>query len=163
MKLINPSMLKGGPDTVNIWQSCGPVPALGVVQLIFREKAKELGFVPYVGEGSAIFNCLHVNAIAPFMLKVLDLALHDDTPQGSVSERCFPVGGEEINWKNVSETFAKVLHAEGLVPGPQARSVTLDEAGEGELPMLMASNVMFASRRAEKLGYKHNGVGLVES
>ncbi|EXJ61426.1 uncharacterized protein A1O5_11741 [Cladophialophora psammophila CBS 110553] len=181
MKLINPSMLNGGPDTVILnagkrgkigtyivfpsgiyGEAAGPVPALGVVQLIFREKAKELGFVPYIGEGSAIFNCLHVNAIAPFMLKVLDLALQDDTPQGSVYERCFLIGGEEIPWKNASEAFAKVLHTEGLVPSPQARSVTLEEAGEGELPMLMASNVMFASRRAEKLGYKHNEVGLVE-
>ncbi|KIW24385.1 uncharacterized protein PV07_10103 [Cladophialophora immunda] len=181
MKLINPSMLNGGPDTVvlnagkrgNIGtyivfpsgiygEAAGPIPALGVVQLIYREKARELGFVPYVGEGSAIFNCLHVNAIAPFMLKVLDLALHEDTPQGSVYERCFLIGGPEIAWKEASEAFSKALHAEGIVPSSQARSVTLEEAGEGELPMLMASNVKFVSHRAEGLGYVHNEVGLVE-
>ncbi|KIX95724.1 uncharacterized protein Z520_08431 [Fonsecaea multimorphosa CBS 102226] len=181
MKLINPSMLNGGPDTVvlnagkrsNIGtyivfpsgiygEAAGPIPALGVVQLIYREKAKELGFVPYIGEGSAIFNCLHVNAIAPFMLKVLDLTLHEDTPQGSVYERCFIIGGPEISWKETSEAFAKTLYAEGIVPTPEARSVTLEEAGEGELPMLMSHNVKIVSRRAEELGYKHNELGLVE-
>ncbi|OAP56050.1 hypothetical protein AYL99_09229 [Fonsecaea erecta] len=181
MKLINPSMLNGGPDTVvlnagkqgNIGtyivfpsgiygNAAGPIPALGVVQLIYREKAKELGFVPYVGEGSAIFNCLHVNAIAPFMLKVLDLTLREDTPQGSVYERCFVIGGPEIAWKDASAAFAKALYADGIVSSPQARSVTREEAGEGELPMLMSSSVKFVSRRAEKLGYQHNEVGLVE-
>ncbi|KIW78506.1 hypothetical protein Z517_08343 [Fonsecaea pedrosoi CBS 271.37] len=181
MKLINPSMLNGGPDTVvltagktsNIGtyivfpsgiygEAAGPIPALGVIQLIYREKAKELGFVPYVGDGSALFNCLHVNAIAPFMLKVLDLALHEEYPQGSVYERCFLIGGPEVSWKKASDAFAKTLYAEGIVREPRARSVALEEAGGGELPMLMASNMRFVSRRAEKLGYKHNEVGLVE-
>ena len=36
--------------------STGPVKALGTIQYLMYEKVKELGFVPYVGEGSAIFN-----------------------------------------------------------------------------------------------------------
>ncbi|KAI1611505.1 hypothetical protein EDD36DRAFT_420456 [Exophiala viscosa] len=174
MKIINPEMLNGGPDTVVLnagkdsqigtyvvfpsgiyGEAAGPVPALGVIQLVFREKAKELGFVPYVGEGSAIFNCLHVKAITPFMLLLLGLALQEDSPQGSVYERCFIIGGQEMPWKTASGAFARSLHAEGVISSPEAKSVKLEEAGAGELPMLMASNMPFVSPRAQRLGYKH--------
>jgi hypothetical protein len=37
-------------------QSVGPVKALGVIQLLMALKAKELGFVPFVGAGTSIFN-----------------------------------------------------------------------------------------------------------
>ncbi|KIW16120.1 hypothetical protein PV08_06171 [Exophiala spinifera] len=181
MKLINPDMLNGGPDTVVLnagkegkittyivfpsgiyGDAAGPIPALGVIQLIFREKAEELGFVPYVGEGSAVFNCLHVNAIAPFMLLVLDAAIHDASPRGSVYERCFLISGQKISWKDTAAAFAKSLHAEGVIVSPEARSVTLEEAGGGELPMLMASNMSFVLPRSERLGYKHEELGIVE-
>jgi nucleoside-diphosphate-sugar epimerase len=181
MALINPSMLNGGPDTVVLnagkagkigtyivfpsgiyGQAAGPVPALGVIQLVFEEKAKELGFVPYIGEGSAIFNCLHVDAIAPFVLKVLDLALKPDEPQGTVYERCYLISGQEISWKEASEAFAKDLHAAGVISNPEAKSVTKAEAGEGELPMLMASDMRFKMTRATALGYTHNYPSLVE-
>jgi hypothetical protein len=75
MALINPSMLNGACDIevleagkeggiathILIPSGCygasvGPVKALGVIQLLMILKAKELGFVPYVGDGSAIFN-----------------------------------------------------------------------------------------------------------
>lgn len=142
--------------------AAGPIPALGVIQLIFREKAEELGFVPYVGEGSSVFNCLHVNAIAPFMLSVLGLAMRGGSPRGSVYERCFLIGGQNLSWKVAAGAFAKSLHAEGVIASPEARSVGLKEAGGGELPMLMASNMSFVSDRAERLGYKHEEMGLVE-
>ncbi|KAK4941151.1 hypothetical protein LTR10_018824 [Elasticomyces elasticus] len=181
MKLINPEMLNGGPDTVVLnasrdsqigtfivfpsgiyGEAAGPVPALGVIQLVFREKAQELGFVPYVGDGSAIFNCLHVKAITPFMLLLLGLALQEDKSQRSVYERCFIIGGQEMPWKAASEAFAKSLHAEGVIPSPEARSVKLEEAGGGELPMLMASNMRLTSPRAQRLGYKNEEVSLEE-
>jgi nucleoside-diphosphate-sugar epimerase len=143
-------------------EAAGPIPALGVIQLVFREKAKELGFVPYVGEGSTIFNWVHVDAISPFMLQVLDLTLREETPQGSVYERTYLIGGQEMPWKDASEAFAKVLHEEGVISSPEAKSVSLEEAGEGEVPMLMASNMRFVSNRAKKLGYRHDQPGLVE-
>lgn len=143
-------------------EAAGPIPALGVIQLIFREKAQELGFVPYVGEGSAIFNCLHVKAITPFMLLLLELALRGDSQKESVYERCFLIGGQEVPWKATSEAFARSLHAEGVISSPEARSVTLETAGGGELPMLMASNIRFVSPRSQRLGYKHEEVSLKE-
>jgi nucleoside-diphosphate-sugar epimerase len=142
--------------------STGPIKALGVIQLLMREKTKELGFVPYVGEGSTIFNVIHVNAIAPFVLLMLDLALKEEKPNGSVYERCYIIGGQEVAWKEVAEIFARVFHARGLVASPEPKSVELSDAGEGEIPMLMASSVKFISPRAEALGYKHEYEGLEE-
>ena len=37
-----------------------------------------------------------------------------------------------------------------------------EEAGEGEMPRLMAKNMLFTSRRAEKLGYKPVQASLIE-
>jgi nucleoside-diphosphate-sugar epimerase len=143
-------------------EAAGPIPALGVIQLIYREKAEELGFVPYIGEGTAVFNSLHVGAITPFMLKVLDLSLKEDTPHGSVYERCYLIGGDDIPHKDAAGAFAKLLHTQGVVSSPEARGVSAEEAGKGELPMLMASNMRFVSTRAKALGYKHEEVGLAE-
>jgi nucleoside-diphosphate-sugar epimerase len=72
------------------------------------EKAKELGFIPYVGEGTAIFNALHVKDIARFMLLVLSKALEEGV-KGSVYERCFITGGEDMQSKTAAEGFAKAL------------------------------------------------------
>jgi nucleoside-diphosphate-sugar epimerase len=143
-------------------EAAGPVPALGVMQLIYQEKAQELGFVPYIGEGSARFNSLHVGAITPFMLKVLELALREESPQGTVHERCYAIGGKETPYKDIAAAYAKLFHAQGVIPQPEARSVSLEEAGVGELPMLMASDMRFVSNRAEALGYKNDEISLLD-
>jgi nucleoside-diphosphate-sugar epimerase len=143
-------------------EAAGPIPAHGVIQFVYREKAKELGFVPYIGEGTAVFNSLHIAAVTPFVLQVLDLALKEATPQGSVYERCFLIGGRETRYKDIAEAFAEVLYNEGVISSPVAKSVERKDAGEGELPMLMSSDMRFVSNRAKKLGYKNEEVSLVQ-
>lgn len=83
MKLVNASMLNGGPDVevleagkdgrINAYvifpsgvygQSVGPIKALGVIQLFMAMKAKELGFVPYVGAGTSIFNSVCLSLLS---------------------------------------------------------------------------------------------------
>ena len=134
----------------------GPVRALGIVQFGMWEKAKELGFIPYVGDGTAIANQLHVLVVSPFVLRLLDLALQPSAPQGTQYERTFAIGGTEIPWKDVSAVFAKTLHAKGIIDSPKPRSVSLEEAGEGEMPMLMSHDMRFIGPRAERLGYKYD-------
>ena len=118
--------------------------------------------MPYVGEGTAIFNSLHVGAITPFLLKLLNLALQEQGPQGSVYERCYLIGGRETGYKKVAEAFAKLFYWEGVISTPQAKSVSLEEAGKGELPMLMANEMRFVSNRAKALGYKHEEPDLIK-
>jgi hypothetical protein len=126
------------------------------------EKAKELGFVPYIGDGTAITNQLHVNAITPFMLKLLDLSLQPDAPQSSPFDRTYALGGTEIPWKDVSDVFAKAFHAKGITDSPEPKSVTLESAGEGEIPMLMSHDMRFIGPRAERLGYRYEEPDLLE-
>jgi hypothetical protein len=120
------------------------------------QKAKEFGFVPYVGSGSAIANQLHVKVITPFVLKMLDLSLKPDAPQGSAYERTYAIGGTEIEWKDVSNVFAKAFYAKGIIDSPEATSIRLENAGDGELPELMARDMRFVGPRAERLGYKYD-------
>jgi nucleoside-diphosphate-sugar epimerase len=136
--------------------SLGPVPgkALGVIQLLYKLQAEQLGFVPYVGEGTSLFQSLHVEDFPPFVLQVLEESLKTDTPKESVYARCYIASSQSTPWKEVSPAFAKLLHAQGVVSSPEARSVPLQEAGEGELPNLQAGSMLFKNERAKRLGFK---------
>jgi nucleoside-diphosphate-sugar epimerase len=179
IKLINPSMLNGGPDTVVLnagksgkidtyliyppiifGRSAGPIRALGVIQLLMHEKALELGFVPYIGDGTALANSIHANSAVTFVLRILELALKDNESKGSVYERAYFIGGKETAWKDMANAFAKVFEENGIVKEGVARSVGLEEAGEGEIPMLMARDMRFVGPRAISLGYRNTDPGL---
>jgi nucleoside-diphosphate-sugar epimerase len=134
--------------------SLGPVPALGVNQLLYKLQAQQLGFVPYVGDGSSLFQALHVEDFPPFALKVVEEALRTDTPKESVYARCYIISSQAMPWKTVSGAFAKLLHAQGVVASPEARSVPLEQAGEGELPNLQAGSMLLRGERAKRLGFK---------
>lgn len=136
--------------------SLGPAPgtALGVIQLLYKLQAEQLGFVPYVGEGTSLFQSLHVEDFPPFVLKVLEEALKTDEPKESVYARCYIVSSQATPWNVVSSAFAKLLHAQGVVDSPEARSVPLEEAGEGELPNLQAGSMLLANERAKRLGFR---------
>jgi hypothetical protein len=47
--------------------STGPVKAPGVIQQLMYEKVKELGFMPYVGPGTSIFNTVSCNELLLFI------------------------------------------------------------------------------------------------
>jgi hypothetical protein len=125
-----------------------------------NEKAKEMGFIPYIGEGTTIFNALHVKDIVRFLL----LLVSESTKkaEGSVYERCFIIGGQNIPWKTAANAFAASLHSIGVIESPIAKSVKLSEAGSGEIPMLMASDMRFTGPRAERLGFRNTEETLLE-
>lgn len=144
--------------------SIGPNPgkALGVIQLLYKLQAQELGFVPYVGDGSSLFQSLHVEDFPPFVLKVLEEALRTDAPKDSVYARCYFATSQATPWKTVSEAFAKLLYAQGVVDSPKAKSVLLENAGSGELPNLQAGSMLLRNERAKRLGYKSVKENVVE-
>ena len=142
------------PSTI-FGESAGPIRALGVMQLLMYQTAKELGFIPYIGYGTAIANQIHVDAVTSFMLKVLDLSLEPSAPQGSQYERTFSIGGPDIAWKEVAEVFAKAFHAKGIIASPDYRSVSIADAGETGISGVMSHDMRFISPRAERLGYKY--------
>ena len=144
--------------------SRGPVPgkALGVIQLLYKLQAEEVGFVPYVGEGSGIFPNIHVEDFPPLVIKVVEEALKTPEPTGSVYSRCYFATSQETSWKETSTMFAKLLHAQGVVSSPEPRSVPLEEAGSGELPNLQAGSMLLKNDRAKRLGYKPVKEGVLE-
>ena len=144
-------------------QSAGPKKALGVVQLLYKLQAEELGFVPYVGDGSSIFASLHAEDFSPFVLKVVDESLKNPEPKGSVYSRFYIATSQDTTWKDTSSAFAKLLHAQGVVSSPEARSVPLAEAGSGELPhLLQAGSMLLKNDRAKRLGWNPVQKGVLE-
>jgi nucleoside-diphosphate-sugar epimerase len=102
-------------------KSLGPKQAPGVIQLLAKLQAEELGFVPYIGEGSSILQSLHVEDFPPFVLKVVDEALKNPEPTGSLYSRFYIVTSQETAWKDASNAFAKLFHAQGVVSSPEAK------------------------------------------
>ncbi|KAK9319840.1 hypothetical protein V1517DRAFT_26496 [Lipomyces orientalis] len=182
MEQLHPGMLNGRADEVVLdagkegkigtyilfptglyGASAGPIKALGVIQLLMYEKAKELGFVPYIGEGTTRFNTMHVLDTIPPLLRMIDLALKEDTPQGSVYERCYIIGANLDRWIDLSTKFAEVFYAKGVISSPVPKRVKLEEAGKGEIVDLMARDQLFLSHRAEAtLGYNPTHPPLLE-
>ncbi|OBT94643.1 hypothetical protein VE01_07983 [Pseudogymnoascus verrucosus] len=183
MELINSGMLNGAPDEVILnagkegkigtyilfptalyGRSTGPVKSPGVIQSLMIRQAKELGYVPYIGDGTVRFNTMHVLDIIPPLLRMIDLSLQEETPQGSVYERCYIIGANLNRWIELSAKFAEVFHARGLIPSPIPKSIKREDVDDGgELAMLMSRDQLFLSERAEKtLGYKPTQKPLVE-
>lgn len=94
---------------------------------------------------------------------MIDLALEEDTPKGSVYERCYIIGASLDRWIELSTKFAEVFHAKGVISSPVPRRVKLEDAGEGEIVDLMSSDQLFLSERAElTLNYKPTQKSLLE-
>lgn len=137
-------------------ESVGPVRVFGEFQSLMYAKTKELGFVPYIGSGSAVANQIHVKAIIPFVLKLLALSQEPSEPKGNAYERTWIIGGPNKTWKEVAEVYAKALYKKGIVAEPEARSVTMEEAGGPGVQVVLACDMTFKSPRAERLGYKYD-------
>ncbi|KIX93585.1 uncharacterized protein Z520_10763 [Fonsecaea multimorphosa CBS 102226] len=131
----------------------GPVPNLGVAYNILTSNAKQLGFAPYVGDGSAKASLLHVGDGVPFVTKIVGIA-GTEKPSGSAYSRYYILHGERVAWKELSSALAKVLHAKGVVASPEPKSVPSAEAGQGEIGSLIAANMLVKGDRAVRLGFK---------
>lgn len=58
--------------------------------------------------------------------------------------------------------FAKAFHAKAIINSPEPKSVTLENAGEGAIPMLMSHDMRLIGPRAERLDYKNKEPDLLE-
>lgn len=81
---------------------------------------------------------------------MIDLSLKQPTPKGSVYERCYIIAANADPWLAVSTKFAEVFHAKGVIDSPVPRRIRPEEAGGGEIPMLMARDIFVKCQRAEK-------------
>ncbi len=76
--------------------------------------------------------------------------------------RVYILGAAEYTWKQVSTVFAEVLYKSGVIASPVPKSVNLEDAGDGEIPLLMASNMFIRGDRARRLGFKPTQPGFLE-
>ena len=58
---------------------------------------------------------------------------------------------EFVAWKDFATEAAKALQAKGL--NLEAKSVSLDEAGQGEVKYLIGANMRVKGDRAAKMGF----------
>jgi len=148
----------------------GPSRNLGVGETILTSNAIAKGFVPYVGDGSAIVSTVgdggiprlimktdkhqvHVADAVPFISKIVGIAGTEE-PQGTAYSRYYILHGERLTWKQLGLALAKALHARGLVASPEPKSVPVEEAGEGEVGKLIGANMLVQGDRAARLGFK---------
>ncbi|KAH0831669.1 hypothetical protein AYO21_01867 [Fonsecaea monophora] len=131
----------------------GPAPNLGVAYNLLTSNAKKQGYVPYVGDGSAVASLIHVGDGVPFLTKIVGIA-GMQKPTGSAYSRYYILHGERVAWKDLSSELAKVLHAKGVVASPEPKAVPSADAGAGEIGALIASNMLVKGDRAARLGFK---------
>ncbi|KZF26916.1 NAD(P)-binding protein [Xylona heveae TC161] len=180
IKQVNSSMLNGAADrlildagnegSINTFIVCqaltygtaeGPLPSLGIGYKILTGNAQSVGFVPYVGEGSAVLSVIHINDAINFILKIVDVAVTQEVT-GSAESRYYIIYGERVSWKDLATALAKTLHKKGVFSSPEPRSVPLEQAGQGEIPKLLGSNMLVQGDRAEALGFKATAKPMVE-
>jgi len=131
----------------------GSSATLGVGYSILTGLAKGLGFVPYIGEGTAVLGAVHVEDTIPFIQKIVRMA-GTEQPTGDAYSRYYILHGEKLNWRDFGKALAPILYAKGLVSSPEPRRISIDEAGEGEAKYLLAGNMLVRGDRAARLGFK---------
>jgi len=139
-----------------------PFSSLGIGYKLLTGNAISLGYTPYVGDGSAVLSTIHVNDALTFIYKIIDLAVAQKEVTGSAESRWYNIYGERVSWKDLATVLAKTLHSKGVLPDAEPRSVPLEQAGEGEIPKLIAANMLMKGDRAEKLGFKARERSILE-
>jgi nucleoside-diphosphate-sugar epimerase len=96
----------------------------GVFNRLYSNNAKQLGYTPYIGDGSAVMALLHVDDVVAALLKVLALATDpaSETRSATAESRWYNAGGMAVQWKTIAEVYGKAL-------GLNTKQVAADQAG----------------------------------
>ncbi|KAI0141238.1 hypothetical protein GGR57DRAFT_419478 [Xylariaceae sp. FL1272] len=154
--IICPSIVYGGAAI--------DAPGIGVGYSLLTGNAKPLGYVPYVGEGTALLSTTHLVDLINFLVKTSEIAVSSPTAEGTAYERYYMIETARVAWKDLATELAKVLHQEDpkAFPSPAPKQVTFEEAGQGEVKHLVAANMLFQGPRARRAGFKAEGKNILE-
>jgi nucleoside-diphosphate-sugar epimerase len=96
----------------------------GVFNRLYSNNAAQLGYAPYIGDGSAVMALLHVDDAVAALLAVLVLTLDPASAsrRASPEARWFNAGGQAVPWKTIAEVYGKAL-------GKAPKQVPFDQAG----------------------------------
>ncbi|KAH7178169.1 hypothetical protein DER46DRAFT_675908 [Fusarium sp. MPI-SDFR-AT-0072] len=143
--IVCPSVVYGGASISS--------PILGVGYKLITGNAKPLGYVPYVGEGTAILSTCHILDLVNFLVKISDVAAQGPA-EGSPYSRFYMLETSRVAWKDLATELAKMMHARGIFSSPEPESVEFEQAGEGEVKYLVGSSMLMKGDRAAAMGFK---------
>ncbi|KAI1317715.1 hypothetical protein F5Y16DRAFT_419476 [Xylariaceae sp. FL0255] len=140
-------------------------PGIGVGWQLITSNAKSLGYVPYLGDGSAVLSTTHIQDLVSFLVTITGRAASElDT--GSAYERFYMLETERVSWKALATTVAAILHREDPAtfrsPEPKRVLEFGDEAGRGEVKHLVAANMLLTGPRAKSVGFNPTGKSILE-
>ncbi|KAI1264024.1 hypothetical protein F5Y18DRAFT_437215 [Xylariaceae sp. FL1019] len=154
--IVCPSVVYGGAAI--------DAPGLGVGYTLLTGNAKPLGYVPYVGEGTALLSTTHIVDLINFLVKISEVAVASPKAEGTPYERYYMLETGRVAWKDLATELARVLHQEDpeTFPYPAPKQVSFDEAGQGGVKHLIAGNTLFQGPRAQRAGFKPEGKHILE-
>jgi nucleoside-diphosphate-sugar epimerase len=113
----------------------------------------------YVGEGTNVWNSVHIEDLVDLYLLVLDQALN--APEAKSPYEQFYFGSvAEHEWGDIARRLAPLLHARGVVDSPEATSIPISEAPNMKF---VANNSRSKSERGRKLGWSPHRKSIQES
>ncbi|KIL90753.1 hypothetical protein FAVG1_06489 [Fusarium avenaceum] len=143
--IVCPSVVYGGASVSS--------PSGGIGYKLLTGNAKPLGYVPYVGDGTAVVSTTHILDLNEFLVKITDVAAQGPA-QGTPYSRYYMLETSRVAWKDLATELAKAMHARGILASAEPKSVSFEQAGEGEVKHLVAANMLFKGDRAAAMGYK---------
>ncbi|RFN43158.1 hypothetical protein FIE12Z_12609 [Fusarium flagelliforme] len=177
IRAIHKDMFNGQSDThvlqaegVDTWIVCpsvvyggasAGVKTMGIGYSLLTGNAKSLGYVPYIGDGTAIGSTTHVLDLVDFLLNISDVAAQGQA-EGSPYSRYYMLETSRVAWKDLATQLAKGMHALGVLPSAEPKNVTFEEAGEGEVKHLIGANMLIKGDRAAAVGYNARYPSILE-
>lgn len=143
----------------------------GVGYSLLINNARGLGYVPYVGDGSAVLSTTHILDLVRFLVTVAEQAadaspLTEEDRKNVAYERYYMLETQRLAWKSVATALAAVLHREdpASFPSAEPRQVAEfgDAAGVGEVKHLVAANMLLRGPRAKAMGFRAEGKSMLE-
>ncbi|RGP77386.1 hypothetical protein FLONG3_4525 [Fusarium longipes] len=177
IKAIHKDMFNGQSDTlvleaegIDTWIVCPSVvyggastgaKTMGIGYNLLTGNAKPLGYVPYVGEGTAILSTTHILDLVNFLVKISDVAVKGPA-EGTPYSRYYLLETSRVAWKDMATQLAKVMHSRGIFEASEPKNVPFEEAGQGEVKHLVAANMLIKGDRAAAMGYKAEHPSILE-
>ena len=122
-----------GVSANHIGIAAGAASALapGVWVAWMMDNVANLGFSPYVGDGTAVFRTVHVDDVVEIMILVFQKALDtwDSYQSEDVYSHFYLCVDETVEWKDVALAFAGVAYRTGRISAPIVKSVQYEDAG----------------------------------
>lgn len=106
-------------------------PSLGVWATWMVQNVTNLGFSPYIGEGTAVFPTIHVDDVIQLMFLVFERALNTwDTYKAEDAYKNFYLCVDE-RWeaKTLATAFAEFGYETGILDSAKTKEVRYEEAG----------------------------------